>query len=141
MKRRTLVRLATTAGLLAAALALGSPRPAAAAPGDQLTLTAIGQFFFPADVPLFSAAGARRVDLRAIVSSSRVGIDVTRITPNTDFAVDAAAVCTGGREASIVYGGGSPLSRFDDRFLNCGFLRRGESLLGAIGLFEPPGPR
>ena len=142
MKRNYLVRCGIGAGLLAAAFvwAMGSPERAAAAPGDQLTLTAIGQFFFPANVPLSSAAGARRVDFRAIVSSSQVGVDVTRITSNTDFRVDAEFVCTGGRSASVQYRGDSPLSSLDDRFLNCGFGRRGQSIFGALGLFEPPAP-
>jgi hypothetical protein len=29
------------------------------------------------------------------------------------------------------------VSVLDDRFLNCGFGRRGESIIGAIGIFEP----
>ena len=120
-------------------IALGPSATVEAAPGDQLSLTAIGQFFFPADerVTSRSTVDRRRVDLRAIVSSSRVGIDVTDLTPRTDFGVDAVFVCTGGREASVNYEGDSPLSRADDRFLRCGSLRRGESIFGAIGLFEP----
>ena len=126
-----------TAAAALGAICLGAPGRAAAEPGDQLTLTAIGQFFFPAAVQVTSQAGERRVDLRAIVGSDRVGIDITRITRNTPYAVDAAFVCTGGREASVTYRGSDPETSLDDRFLQCGFGRRGESIFGAIGLFEP----
>lgn len=127
----------TTAAAALGALCLAAPEQAAAAPGDQLTLTAIGQFFFPASVQVTTQAGERRIDLRAIVGSDRVGIDITRITRNTPYAVDAAFFCTGGREAFVTYRGSDPLTSLDDRFLQCGIGRRGESIFGAIGLFEP----
>lgn len=128
--------------LLTAAAALGAtclwaPVRAAADPGDQLTLTAIGELRFPANEQVTSQAGQRRIDLRAIVGGDRVGIDITRITRNTNYAVDAAFFCTGSREAFVVYRGSDPETSLDDRFLQCGVGRRGESLLGAIGLFEP----
>jgi hypothetical protein len=130
-----------TSSMMAIALLGGAcllaPMPASAASGDQLSLTAIGQFFFPANVPVTTRAGLRRVDLRAIVSSDRVAIDVTNITPITDFKVDSEFVCTGGRSASVAYSGGSPLTSLDDRTLLCGIGRRGESIFGAIGIFEP----
>lgn len=141
MKLKRLLMIGLSISALAGVAVFTLPELAAAAPGDQLTLTAIGEFLFPADERVTSAAGARRVDLRAIVSSSRVGVDVTRITPDTDFFVDAAFFCTGGREAFVTYGGDFPLSDLDDRFLRCGIGRRGASIFGAIGLFEPPGPR
>jgi hypothetical protein len=136
MKVRKAIGVVMAAGMLAGACLL-APMQASAASGDQLSLTAIGQFFFPASVPVTTQAGLRRIDLRAIVGSDRVGIDITRITFNTDYAVDAQFVCTGGREASVVYSGDDPVSSLDDRFLNCGFGRRGESIFGAIGIFEP----
>jgi hypothetical protein len=139
LKRLTIIGLSICA--LAGVAVLTVPELAAAAPGDQLTLTPIGQFFFPADERVTSAAGARRVDLRAIVSTDRVGIDVTRITRDTDFVVDASFVCTGGREAAVQYTGDFPLSDRDDRFLRCASGRRGDNIFGAIGLFEPPAPR
>lgn len=126
-----------TAAAALGAICLCAPEQAAAAPGDQLSLTAIGQFFFPANVEVTTRAGLRRIDLRAIVGSDRVGIDITRITRNTDYAVDAAFVCTGGRQANVTYDGGDPVTSLDDRFLQCGFGRRGESIFGAIGIFEP----
>jgi hypothetical protein len=126
-----------TAAAALGAICLWAPEHAAAASGDQLSLTAIGQFLFPANVQVTTQAGQRRIDLRAIVGSDRVGIDITRITRNTDYKVDAAFVCTGGRETSAVYSGSDPLTSLDDRFLQCGIGRRGESIFGAIGIFEP----
>jgi len=136
MKARKAIAALMAAGVLAGACLL-APMQASAASGDQLSLTAIGQFLFPASVPVTTQAGLRRIDLRAIVGSDRVGIDITRITFNTDYNVEFAFVCTGGREFSSNYGGDDPLSSLDDRFLNCGFGRRGESIFGAIGIFEP----
>lgn len=136
MTFRKSMSLVTAAAALGA-LSLWAPEHAAAAPGDQLSLTAIGQFFFPANVQVTTQAGQRRIDLRAIVGSDRVGIDITRITRNTNYAVDAAFACTGGRQASVAYRGSDPETRLDDRFLQCGVGRRGESIFGAIGLFEP----
>jgi len=136
MKIRKAIGVLMAAGMLGGACLL-APMQASAASGDQLTLTAIGEFLFPANEPVTTQAGLRRVDLRAIVGTDRVGVDITRITLNTDYAVDAAFFCTGGREAFVTYSGDAPVTAFDDRFLNCGFGRRGESILGAIGLFEP----
>jgi hypothetical protein len=136
MKKREVGSLMMAVALLGGALLL-APMQASAASGDQLSLTAIGQFFFPANRQVTARAGLRRVDLRAIVSTDRVAIDVTNITALTDFKVDAAFVCTGGRSADVTYSGGSPLTSLDDRTLLCGIGRRGESIFGAIGLFEP----
>jgi hypothetical protein len=136
MKVRKTIGVLMAAGMLGGAFLL-APMQASAASGDQLSLTAIGQFFFPASVPVTTQAGFRRIDLRAIVGSDRVGIDINQITFNTDYKVDAAFVCTGGREAAVTYSGDDPVSSLDDRFLNCGFGRRGESIFGAIGIFEP----
>jgi hypothetical protein len=82
-------------------------------------------------------AGLRRIDLRAVVGSDRVGIDINQITFNTDYKVGAAFVCTGGREALVTYSGDDPVSSLDDRSLNCGFGRRGESILGAMASSNP----
>jgi hypothetical protein len=128
--------------LLTAAAALGAvclcaPERASAASGDQLSLTAIGQFFFPTNQEVTTRAGQRRIDLRAIVGSDRVGIDITRITRNTDYKVDAMFACTGGRAASAAYSGSDPVTSLDDRFLLCGAGRRGDNIFGAIGIFEP----
>ena len=136
MKKREVGSLMMTVALLGAAF-LFAPTQASAASGDQLSLTAIGQFFFPSNRQVTTRAGLRRIDLRAIVSSDRVAIDVTDITALTDFKVQAAFVCTGGRSADVVYSGGSPLTSLDDRTLLCGIGRRGESIFGAIGIFEP----
>ena len=129
-----------TSSMLAAALlgaCLLAPVQASAASGDQLSLTAIGQFFFPANNLVTTRAGLRRIDLRAIVSSDRVAIDMINITSLTDYGVDSAFTCTGGRSASVAYSGGSPLTSLDDRTLLCGFGRRGDNIFGAIGIFEP----
>ena len=126
-----------TAAAALGAICLWAPEQAAAAPGDQLSLTAIGQFLFPANEQVTTRADARRIDLRAIVGSDRVGIVITRITRNTDYKVDASFVCTGGREASVTYSGSDPETSLDDRFLRCATGRRGESIFGAIGIFEP----
>lgn len=135
MTRKRTMSLVTVAAL--GAFCLGAPQEAAAAPGDQLTLTAIGQFLFPANEEVVTRAGLRRIELRAIVGTDRVGIDIKSITRNTNYAVDAAFVCTGSRQASVTYRGSDPETSLDDRFLQCGVGRRGESIFGAIGLFEP----
>ena len=114
-----------------------APLQASARSGDQLSLTAIGQFFFPANVLVTTRAGLRRIDLRAIVSSDKVAIDIINITANTDYKVDSIFTCTGGRQATVAYSGGSPLTNLDDRTLLCGAGRRGDNIFGAIGIFEP----
>lgn len=124
------------AALLAGACLL-APVQASAKSGDQLSLTAIGQFLFPANELVTTRAGLRRIDLRAIVSSDRVAIDMINITALTDYKVDSEFTCTGGRAATVVYDGGSPLTNLDDRTLLCGFGRRGDNIFGAIGIFEP----
>jgi hypothetical protein len=136
MTNKKLMCLVTAAAALGA-FWLCAPEQASAAPGDQLSLTAIGEFRFPTNREVTTQAGARRIDLRAIVGSDRVGIDITRITRNTDYKVDAAFFCTGGRESFPAYSGSDPVTSLDDRFLLCGVGRRGESILGAIGIFEP----
>jgi hypothetical protein len=134
------LRYMIAAAAIATATFAGAVLPAGTAaaqvpaqPGEPVTL----EFYnarFPANIPRFTAFRNQRVDFRVVVDTRRVGVDVTRITPLTDFAIDLAATCLGREPQPLAQVGGSPLSSRDDLLVTCPLRSRGDNVIGAIGI-------
>lgn len=130
MLKKTMIGLATVAGMTIGALGLGT----AHADNPESFL-----LFAPASVPLAASTPTRLVTFVARVPRSSLAprdamIDVTSISLGTNFNMEMLVGCSNNTGVSGVKSGSWPLSSADDFILQCPIFSAVTSVQGGLGI-------